>query len=60
MEISTAPKFGKASPISFPKVAVFQVGACIIFFLIFFVFGAGKWRGAGGGVDVSSGRECCC
>lgn len=48
MEISTAPKFGKASPISFPKVAVFQVGACIIFFLIFFVFGAGKWRGAGG------------
>lgn len=60
MEISTAPKFGKASPISFPKVAVFQVGPCIIFFLIFFCVWGRQMEGGRGGVDVSSGRECCC
>ena len=49
MEISTAPKFGKASPISFPKVAVFQVGPCIIFFLIFFCVWGRQMEGGRGG-----------
>lgn len=55
MGISTAAKGEKGSPMFFPNLKVFEVGACIIFFLFFFAFGAGgKWGSGGGGLDVSS------
>lgn len=37
MGISTAAKGEKGSPMFFPNLKVFEVGACIIFFLFFFL-----------------------
>jgi len=45
----------KGSPMFFPNLTVFEVGACIIFFLIFLRLGQQANGGGGrGGLDVIS------